>query len=59
MLFAALAKAAKQRPGGLKPFKGALYAHIEIVVTLIVVNLFSFFVIAPNAAGRFGPSLDT
>ena len=41
--------------------KGSLfiYAHIEIVVTLIVVNLISFLVITRTGAGRFGRSLDT
>ena len=43
----------------LPPYPEIAYAHIEIVVTLIVVNFFSFLVIALNAAGRFGSSLDT
>ena len=30
------------------------YAHIEIVVNLIVVNLFSFLVIAPSPSGQSG-----
>ena len=30
------------------------YAHIEIVVNLIVVNFFSFLVIAPSPSGQFG-----
>ena len=35
------------------------YAHMFIDVALTVVNLFSFFVITRNPAGRFGPKFDT
>ena len=35
---------------------GALYAHIEVVVTLVVVNLFGFWVIARYPTVRLSPT---
>ena len=52
-------KGGVQLPGrGGSPLYPPFYAHIEIVVTFLVVNFFGFLVITRNPTMRFGPKLE-